>query len=94
MATTEYQRAMKHRRRNQLIEMSGGKCGVCSRTTNLEFNHISPANKLFGLNIGNMARGWKSILEEHSKCELLCTDCHWDATRKQYRNGEIIKSKK
>lgn len=91
MATAEYQRAMKHRRRNQLIEMSGGKCNICGAIDSLEFNHISPASKLFGLNIGNMARGWKDILNEYSKCELLCTTCHWDKTREQWRKGEIVR---
>lgn len=90
MATTEYQRAMKHSRRNLLIEMSGGKCGICGSVNKLEFNHVSVSDKLFGLNIGNMARKWADILEEHSKCELLCTECHLEKTRQQWRDGEIV----
>jgi hypothetical protein len=87
---TEYRRNMKHSRRNKLIELSGGKCNRCDSITKLEFNHISTSTKLFGLNVGNMARKWSVILDEHKKCELLCYVCHLENTRLQWKTGEIV----
>lgn len=58
--------------------MLGGKCNRCGYNTNivaLEFHHIIQDTKEF--NIGMAAnKSWESIVEEVSKCELLCSNCH------------------
>lgn len=68
-------------RRSKLIEMSGGKCVKCGSIEELHFDHEDPEQQEFRLN-GNMLDGpWKRILEEWSKCQLLCRVCHVQKTK-------------
>lgn len=65
-------------RKKEFIALKGGKCSKCGYNKNysaLHFHHLK--DKSFPLdsrNIGN--RSMKSLLEELSKCELLCANCH------------------
>lgn len=68
-------------RRSKLIEMSGGKCVKCGSTEELHFDHKDPKQQEFRLN-GKMLDGsWEKILEEWSKCQLLCRICHIEKTK-------------
>ena len=69
----------KYERKLILIQMSGGKCIKCGYNKNirgLSFHHRNPEEKEFCLNINSLGRNWESILNEHSKCDLLCLNCH------------------
>ncbi len=66
--------------KKRLVEGFGGKCAICKYLKcmdALEFHHINPAEKEFGL---GGARGsivsWGKILDEAKKCILLCANCH------------------
>lgn len=63
-----------------LIHMSGGcckKCGYNKSKSSLVFHHINNKDKLFTLDISTiMKKDINSIILEHSKCELLCHNCH------------------
>lgn len=75
----EYQRAYQlaryHKRRAEAIKQLGGKCSLCDKTNDLEFDHIDPTLKSFG--IGCL---WSCSEEkfqaELSKCQLLCHEHH------------------
>lgn len=78
---TPYNQVAKHiLRKLELVRMMGGSCNKCGYNDNLAslaFHHIDPLTKSFNLgsrNLGN--RSWKVIMEEASKCELLCHNCH------------------
>lgn len=53
----------------------GGKCSKCGSCENLQFHHIDETTKSF--NIGKLMNYSKEkVLNELSKCVLLCKDCH------------------
>lgn len=68
------------KRKDKLIEKSGGKCEICGYNrsrVSLSFHHIDPSEKSFGLDARNISnRSMKSVLEEYKKCQLLCLNCH------------------
>jgi 5-methylcytosine-specific restriction endonuclease McrA len=71
----DYNKAWKAARRNRLIEMLGGKCARCGATEDLEFDHIDPSTKEFAIS-ATLSRAWGALVEEATKCQLLCKPCH------------------
>jgi 5-methylcytosine-specific restriction endonuclease McrA len=64
-----------HKRRNEAIQKLGGKCVHCGDTTQLQFDHINPEDKIFEIaNLCSISEEnfWKEI----DKCQLLCCKCH------------------
>lgn len=75
--------AVKKWRKNsklRMLEAMGGKCNIChyDRCVDaLEFHHLDPSKKDFG--VGKVRRNpkkWSLIIEELKKCILLCSNCH------------------
>ena len=69
------------KRRQQIkvraVEYLGGKCSKCgynSCMAALEFHHIDPEKKDFG--ICGYSRSWEHLKEELDKCIILCSNCH------------------
>ena len=63
--------------RAALLEHKGGKCEFCGYNkceAALEFHHIDPSTKLFGLS--GSTKALKTQLKEADKCYLLCANCH------------------
>lgn len=71
--------------REILIEKMGGKCVECGCTKELEFDHIDPSTKSFNITAG-YSKPKELLLEELSKCQLLCVSCHREKTRKDNKN--------
>lgn len=74
-------RVSKRRRKikKQAVELLGGKCNKfgydkCLRA--LQFHHINPALKKFGIAEKGITRAWSEVVEELKKCILLCANCH------------------
>lgn len=73
--------AVKRRRKvlkYKAIQYKGGKCGLCGYNkceSALEFHHVDPSSKLFGIGSGD-TRGWQVVKSELDKCVLLCSNCH------------------
>jgi hypothetical protein len=69
-----------YERKLMLIEKNGGSCKECNYDKNmaaLQFHHKDPTKKLFALDARNLSnRNLLSIIEEASKCDLLCANCH------------------
>lgn len=85
-----YEAQKKHRIRNrhQLIKyLKDHHCIDCGESDIrvLDFDHVR-GEKSF--NIGNAISGshrsWKKILEEISKCDVRCSNCHRKKTAKQF----------
>lgn len=78
--TYELQQERGHSRKAQLVEMFGGCCELCKYNkclASLSFHHKNPSEKKFGLDVRCLSnRKWEIILEEVSKCRLLCLNCH------------------
>lgn len=72
------ERAAKHyRRQEQLIADRGCMiCGYKRSQRALDFHHLDPGEKRFGLGHDNMDRRWADLEEEAAKCVILCANCH------------------
>lgn len=75
-------KAVKERRR-KLREMAreykGSKCAICGYNKSqraLNFHHLDPKTKDFGLSARGLTRSWDKIKLEIDKCILLCANCH------------------
>ena len=71
------------RRREKLkllaVEYKGGECEVCGykKCVNaLEFHHIDPNEKEFGVGENGYTRSSEAIKKELDKCILVCSNCH------------------
>jgi hypothetical protein len=74
--------AVSRRRRKVkeiLVAEAGGKCllcGYCGHSAALQFHHVDPGAKSFGLGVRGITRSIARLREEASKCVLLCANCH------------------
>lgn len=74
------------RRKLELISIKGGKCtstscpvpgGYSRNAAALVFHHRDESQKSMSLDLRHLSnRSWVAILEEASKCDLLCHICH------------------
>ena len=74
-AVSQRRRAVKER----LVAEFGGACQICgySRFAGaLQFHHLDPGTKAFGLALNGSARSLERAREEAGKCVLLCANCH------------------
>ena len=74
-------RVSEQRRKNKkiLVEEHGGKCKICGYNRyygSLQFHHIDPTTKSFGVSDGGISNGISRMREESKKCILLCANCH------------------
>ncbi len=65
--------------REQAVEYMGGKCQRCGYKTCIEaldFHHLDPREKEFGISASGMTRSWERIKTELNKCIMICANCH------------------
>ena len=61
------------------VEYKGGKCEICGYDKYqgaLEFHHLNPEEKDFGISAKGYTRSFEKIKEEIEKCILVCSNCH------------------
>jgi len=61
------------------VEYKGGKCVVCGYKKYvgaLEFHHLIPDTKDFGIGSRGYTRSWKMVKMELDKCVIVCANCH------------------
>lgn len=72
--------AQRRRKVKQLlVAEAGGCCRLCGFDRSpaaLEFHHLEPATKSFGLGEAGVSRSIARARAEASKCILLCANCH------------------
>jgi len=74
--------AVQKRRRKvkeMSIEYKGGCCERCGYNKcigALEFHHINPEEKDFGIAFKGYTRSWEKVKKELDKCILVCSNCH------------------
>lgn len=71
-------KTFRKKNKERAIEYKGGKCVVCGYNrsiTAMEFHHLDPTQKDFGIS-SNSNRAWDKIKEELDKCVLICSNCH------------------
>lgn len=71
-----------HKRKIELVNLAGGKCLKCGYNKNysaLQFHHINPEEKEDSLDIRVLStKNWEWCLNELKKCQLLCSNCHFE----------------
>lgn len=63
----------------------GCKCCPENDPVCLEFHHLDPTRKEFGLAIDAAYRNWEKVLAEIEKCVVVCSNCH-----KKIHAGKIM----
>jgi hypothetical protein len=62
-----------------LVTEAGGACVICGYRRHpaaLQFHHLEPEEKSFGLGRSGVTRSIAAAREEATKCVLLCANCH------------------
>lgn len=84
-----YSKNYYHKRKEELLNLLGGKCSKCNSDKNLQFDHIDPNSRSF--KIGKLLNYSKEkVFIEIKKCQLLCHSCH---NIKSYNEGSLHKNK-
>jgi hypothetical protein len=71
--------AWRRRVKALLVEEAGGHCCICGYgacVAALQFHHLDPATKRFGLSNRGLGRALAELRAEAAKCVLLCANCH------------------
>ncbi len=61
------------------IKYKGGKCQICGYNkcdSALEFHHLDPNQKDFGISANGYTRSWDTVKKELNKCIMVCANCH------------------
>lgn len=75
------ERVVEWRRRKKaiLVAEAGGRCQLCGYDrcpAALEFHHLDPRSKSFGISLRGVTRSLDECRAEAAKCVLLCANCH------------------
>jgi transposase len=65
--------------RQVLVSEAGGSCRLCGYhryVGALEFHHLDPSEKSFGLSLRGLTPSVATLRAEARKCVLLCSNCH------------------
>lgn len=69
----------RRRAKLKLVSEAGGRCVLCGFDEfpgALQFHHVDPSQKSFGLAMRGLTRSIERLREEAAKCVLLCANCH------------------
>lgn len=69
----------RKRVKDVLVEEAGGACQVCGYARcrrALQFHHLDPKEKSYGLSERGVTRSLERARAEAAKCVLLCSNCH------------------
>ena len=88
LSRTNYKHLCNSRRtlKEKLVEYKGGKCEICGYDkciTALEFHHIDPNKKEFGIGCNNVL-SFEKCKKEVDKCMLVCANCHRELHYHEY----------
>lgn len=65
--------------KRKAVDYLGGKCCICGYNNyigSLDFHHINPSEKDFGISESGITRSWEDIKKELDKCILVCANHH------------------
>lgn len=91
-ATSNYRR----RRKENLIKVCGAKCNICGYDKvqgALEFHHIQPDKKEYGIAENGTCHDLEADLAEANKCILVCANCHREIHSGLYSEQELFNKK-
>ena len=91
-ATSDFRR----RRKLNLIKVCGNQCNLCGYNkvnSALEFHHIKPEEKSYGLASMGTCHDLQQDLQEVQKCILVCANCHREIHEDLYTQEELLNKK-
>ena len=65
--------------KQQCVDYKGGECQCCGYNAcnhALDFHHIDPKTKSFGISRSRKTKITQEVLDELDKCLLVCSNCH------------------
>jgi 5-methylcytosine-specific restriction endonuclease McrA len=65
--------------KKELVKYKGGQCEKCGYdkcVDALDFHHLDPTVKEFGLSQRGLTRSLEKLKQEADKCILVCANCH------------------
>lgn len=74
-------RDSRRKTKAKCVEYLGGKCSICGYNKYngaLQFHHLDPSKKDFGISRGGNTRSFEKIRLELDKCILVCANCHFE----------------
>lgn len=97
----EYFKKAVDKRRKKIktlaIAYKGGKCQFCGYNRcvgALEFHHLDPKTKDFGLGQNGLTRSWERTRRELDKCILICSNCHKEIHAGLLQLSQVIEIEK
>lgn len=78
----------------QALDYKGGHCQVCDYykcPAALEFHHLDPKQKDFGIGAKGHTRSWEKVKSELDKCILVCSNCHHEIHAGQVQLPSVTK---
>ena len=91
-ATSDFRR----NRKLNLIKVCGNQCNICGYNKvigALEFHHINPEEKSYGLASMGTCHQLETDLTEIKKCILVCANCHREIHENLFTKEELINKK-
>ena len=76
---TNRSNAIRRAMKKEAVKRLGGccqKCGYNKSIYALNFHHIDPSQKDYGLSERGNVHSWEDYWKEVQKCQLLCANCH------------------
>jgi hypothetical protein len=70
----------RRKKKQKLVDLFGGSCQECGYNKcqqALQFHHLDPMKKSFGIS-DEGTRKWSEMVKEAKKCILLCANCHFE----------------
>lgn len=91
----------RRNRKKLLVKISGGKCNICGYNKSnsaLQFHHIYPQQKEYGLATKGTCHDLNKDIAELKKCILVCANCHREIhdgfySQKQLQDYKIFDEK-
>lgn len=77
--TTEAVQRRRLKVKQLCLEYKGGCCQLCGYSrcsAALEFHHLNPNEKDFGIAANGHTKSFEKIKQELDKCILVCSNCH------------------
>lgn len=77
----------RYKVKEQAVEYKGGKCEICGYDKcidALEFHHLDPSQKDFGISQKDYTRSWENVKKELDKCIMVCSNCHKEIHSKEH----------
>lgn len=82
--------------KQKCIDYKGGKCELCGYDkciAALEFHHLDPSKKEFGIAQAKRSH-WNEVQLELNKCKMLCANCHRETHFDDFEVDTTIKVNK